>query len=162
DSVPQGVVTLLLTDIESSVELWDRHAEAMSKALVRHEAVIAEVVGAHDGHLLKSRGEGDATFSVFAKPTDAVIAAVALQRRLGREAWPGRLALKTRVAVHTGEAQFRDGDYFGSAVNRAARIRAVAEGGETLISRTVHDLVVDALPTEISLREVGVRAMKGL
>jgi predicted ATPase/DNA-binding SARP family transcriptional activator len=162
DPLPDGVVTFFLTDIVGSTELWDRYPEAMAKALVRHEDVIADVVRVHTGRLLKSRGEGDATLSVFARTTDAVAAAVALQRRLGNEAWPGGLELATRVALHTGEAHLRNGDYYGGTVNRAARIRGLATGGQVLVSRAVHDLVVDVADADIHLVALGEHEMKGL
>jgi predicted ATPase/DNA-binding SARP family transcriptional activator len=162
EPLPDGVVTFLLTDIEGSSTLWDEQPDQMAKALVRHEDVVADVVQAHDGRLLKSRGEGDATLSVFLKATDAVAAAVALQRRLQNEPWPGGLNLATRVALHTGEARLRDGDYYGGTVNRAARIRGLAAGGQVLMSRAVHDLVVDVLTADLELIAFGEHAMKGL
>jgi predicted ATPase/DNA-binding SARP family transcriptional activator len=162
DPLPRGVVTFLLTDIEASTILWDEHPAEMAKALVRHEDVIRDIVDANEGRLLKSRGEGDATLSVFARATDAMRAAVALQRRLEREAWPPGLVLRTRVAVHTGEAQLRDGDYYGGTLNRAARMRSLAAGGEILLSRATHDVVVDALADEVVLVDIGNRPLKGL
>jgi predicted ATPase/class 3 adenylate cyclase len=162
EPLPDGVVTLFLTDIAGSTELWDRHPDDMAKALVRHEDLIAHVVADHNGRLLKTRGEGDSTLSVFAKATDAVTAAVALQRRLRNEAWPGSLEMPTRVAVHTGEAQLRSGDYYGGTVNRAARIRGLAAGGEVFCSKTSHDVVVDTLAADLELVPVGTHAMKGL
>ena len=161
-TLPEGVVTFLLTDIVSSTQLWDEYPEEMAKALARQEGVIHEVVALHTGHLLKWRGEGDSTLSVFAKATDACAAAVELQRRLGSEVWPGALTLRTRVALHSGEAQVRDGDYYGAVLNRGARIRALAVGGEILLSRTTRDLIADALPAEVSLIDEGERAMRGL
>jgi predicted ATPase/class 3 adenylate cyclase len=162
EALPDGVVTFLLTDIEGSTALWDVHPEEMADALVRHEDVIVEIVDAHDGRLLKSRGEGDATLSVFPKATDAVTAAVALQRRLRSEVWPGDLDLPTRIALHTGEAQLRAGDYFGGTLNRAARIRGLAAGGEILVSRSTHDVVVDVMTADLDLVALGEHEMKGL
>jgi predicted ATPase/class 3 adenylate cyclase len=162
DPWPRGVVTFLLTDIESSTQLWDEHPDDMARALARHEDVIREVVEEHAGRLLKTRGEGDATMSVFERATDAARAAVALQRRVRREAWPNALVLRTRVALHTGEAQLRDGDYFGGTLNRAARIRALASGDEIVMSRATHDLVVDTLPEGVALADLGTRGLRGL
>jgi class 3 adenylate cyclase len=162
DALPEGVVTFLLTDIECSTELWDRHAVEMSGALVQHEEVINGIVGSHRGRLLKSRGEGDATLSVFSVATDAVAAAVALQRTLGGTTWQGGLSLATRVAVHAGEAHLREGDYYGGTLNRAARIRSLAAGGQVLLSRATHDLVVDTLANDLSLVELGAYELRGL
>ncbi len=160
--LPNGVLTFMLTDIEASTELWDRRPHDMAKALVQHENVIEQAVRTNDGHLLKSRGEGDATLSVFARATDALDAAVALQRRLVNEVWPGDLELRTRIALHTGEAQLRNGDYYGGTLNRAVRIRGLASGGEILVSRATRDLVVDVLSEAVELIEAGEHSMKGL
>jgi class 3 adenylate cyclase len=107
--LPEGVVTFLLTDIEGSTPLWETHTAAMTTALARHEALIAEAVASHGGELLKSRGEGDSTLSVFVRATDAVAAALAIQQRLAAAAWPDGIKLPTRVALHSGEAELRDG-----------------------------------------------------
>jgi class 3 adenylate cyclase len=112
-ALPQGVVTFLLTDIEGSSPLWEAHGMAMGSALARHEALIAEAVVSHHGQLIKARGEGDSTLSVFARASDAVEAALAFQLALGAEVWPGGITLPTRAALHTGEAELRDGDYYG-------------------------------------------------
>jgi predicted ATPase/class 3 adenylate cyclase len=161
-SLPTGVVTFLLTDIEGSSRLWDEHADDMAKALARYEDLTEEVIEHHGGRLMKWRGEGDSTMSVFSNATDACAAAVAIQRSLGAEVWPGELTLRTRASVHSGEAQLRDGDYYGGTVNRAARIRGLAVGGETLLSRATHDLVTDALPDDVRLVDVGEHEMSGL
>jgi DNA-binding SARP family transcriptional activator len=162
EPLPDGVVTFLLTDIEGSTGLWDQDPQHMAPALLRHEAVIGDVVHAHDGRLLKSRGEGDATLSAFLKATDAAEAAVEIQRRLQHEPWPGGLDLPTRIALHTGEAELRDGDYYGGTLNRAARIRGLAAGGQVLVSHATHDLVADILPADTQLINLGIRELQGL
>jgi predicted ATPase/class 3 adenylate cyclase len=162
EPLPIGVVTFLLTDIEGSTALWDEYPQHMAQALVRHETVVADIVARHDGRLLKSRGEGDATLSVFLKATDATAAAVAIQRRFQNEPWPGGLDLPTRIALHTGEAHLRDGDYYGGTLNRAARIRGLAGGGQVLVSRATHDLVADTLPADARLIDLGTRELRGL
>jgi len=144
--LPEGVVTFLLTDIEGSTPLWETHTSAMSVALARHEALVTEVVASHGGRLIKSRGEGDSTLSVFVRATDAVAAALALQQVLAGELWPEGIALPTRAALHSGEAELRDGDYYGQTLNRAARLRALAEGGHVLLSQGTTELVTDQLP----------------
>jgi predicted ATPase/class 3 adenylate cyclase len=162
DPLPSGIVTFLLTDIEGSTALWDLHPAEMAEALMSHEDLMAEVVHGHTGRLLKSRGEGDATLSVFARATDAVAAAIAVQRRLLTEEWPGDLDLSTRVALHTGEAQLRDGDYFGGTLNRAARIRSIAAGGEVLLSQSTYDVVVDSAWADVGFVKLGEHEMTGL
>lgn len=160
--LPEGVITLLLTDVEGSTRAWEAHSEAMSAALARHDALVVEVVYAHRGLLIKSRGEGDATFSVFRRATDAALAAVVLQRTITAEPWPDPIQLSVRVAIHTGEAQLRDGDYFGTTVNRAARLRAVARGGEILCSQATAGVIADALPPGATLADLGAKALKDL
>ena len=160
--LPQGVLTFLLTDIEASTPLWERHGASMGTALALHQALIARTVAAHDGRLIKRQGEGDSTLSVFVRASDAVAAAVTLQRALYRERWPGVIALPTRAALHTGEAELRDGDYFGPALNRAARLRSLGRGGQILLSRATAELVADQLPEGAGLADVGSHLLKGL
>jgi DNA-binding SARP family transcriptional activator len=160
--LPEGVVTFLLTDIEGSTTLWDHDPDAMSLAIARHEELISRTVREHGGWIVKSRGEGDSTLSVFPRASDAAAAAFALQRELFTAEWPGGLRLATRLALHTGEAHLREGDYYGGTLNRAARIRALASGGQAVCSRPTRDLIADTLPDEVQLIELGTHALRGL
>jgi class 3 adenylate cyclase len=160
--LPHGVVTFLLTDIEGSTPLWEAHRTTMGAALARHEVLVAEAVASHGGQLIKARGEGDSTLSVFRRASDAVAAALRLQRVLVVEAWPNGIALPTRVAVHSGQAELREGDYYGQTLNRAARLRSLARGGQILLSRAAADLVADELPDGAELADVGGHRLKGL
>ncbi len=126
EALPSGTVTFVLTDVVSSTRLWQDAPEEMDAAIRRHVEVIATAVVARGGTVLKSRGEGDSTFCVFGRATDAVVAAHDAQVALRRERWPGGVPLSVRLAVHTGEAVERDGDYLGPVVNRAARLRSIA------------------------------------
>jgi class 3 adenylate cyclase len=161
-ALPTGIVTFLLTDLEDSTRLWDRHPTLMAGCIARHEELVSSAVARAGGVVLKDRGEGDATLSVFARATAAVSAAVELQRLLHDEPWPPDVALRARVAVHTGEAYERDGDYFGPALNRAARLRSLASGGEVVMSRATADLVTDRLPPEVQLADLGHHELRGL
>ena len=161
-TLPTGVVTFLLTDIESSTPLWERDATAMSRALQLHDATIDEAVTAAGGRMLKARGEGDSTFSVFTRPTEAVRAAVAARRALETGDWPPGSRLAVRFAIHVGEVESRDGEYYGTAVNRAARIRGIAAGGQILVSQAVAEVVIDHLPEGVSLAELGEQELRGL
>ena len=161
-SLPTGVVTFLLTDIEGSTELWEAHRGGMSDVLQRHDQLVASVVAERGGHLIKSKGEGDATLSVFRRATDAIAAALALGRGFDDEPWRDGIELRVRMAIHTGEAYERDGDYFGPAINRAARIRSIARGGQFLLSQVAAELVRDGLPTGVSLADLGERSLRGL
>jgi class 3 adenylate cyclase len=120
--LPRGVVTFLLTDIEASTPLWERHGAAMGVALAGHQGLARAVGRARGaGHQAAGRGRLDA---VGVHPGQRRRGrGPDLQRALGRARRPGEIALPTRVALHTGEAELRDGDYFGPALNRAARLR---------------------------------------
>ena len=162
EALPLGTVTFLLTDIVHSTSLWDNHPHEMTRALARHETIIEETVREHGGRLIKSRGEGDATLSVFERATDAISTALDLQGAFRREDWPGGLTLGTRVALHTGEAHLRNRDYYGGAVNRTARIRGLASGGQVLCSQTTASIVADLLDAEVVLEDLGSHALRGL
>jgi predicted ATPase/class 3 adenylate cyclase len=160
--LPTGTITFLFTDIEGSTRLWEQQPEPMRAALARHDALAATLVEAHGGTLVKSRGEGDSLFAVFPRATDALAAAAAFQQALVAEPWPAEVSLRVRIALHTGEADLREGSYYGGEVNRCARLRAVAHGGQVLLSRTTYDLVRDALPEGASLRDLGEQRLRDL
>lgn len=162
EPLPRGSVTFLLTDVEGSTRWWEEDRLAMAGAMARHDEIAAQVVGRHHGQLRKTRGEGDSTFSVFAQPSDAVGAAIDLQRAVGQQRWPGEIHLAVRAVIHTGEAELRDGDYFGPAVNRAARVRSAAHGGQVLVTEATAALVVDGLGSGINLRDLGRHRLKDL
>ncbi|HXY91741.1 MAG TPA: AAA family ATPase, partial [Acidimicrobiia bacterium] len=161
-ALPTGVVTFLLTDIEGSTPLWEAHPKEMAGVIARHHELAAEIAEAHSGRMPRSQGEGDSTLSAFARATDAVSAAIELQRALAAEPWPAGIRLAVRAGLHTGEAQVEQGDYFGAALSRAARIRALGRGGQVMVSQTTAELVADQLPPDVRLREVGRFALAGL
>ena len=154
--------TFLLTDIVDSVSLWERDPAGMSEAVARHDALVHDAVGASGGELVRSKGEGDSTFSVFDHPAKAVAAAVAIQEAVGGEMWPTAVPLRVRAGVHTGDAEPRDGDWYGPAVNRAARLRALADGQETLVSGVTAGLVADQLLKPVRLLYRGRRILRGI
>jgi class 3 adenylate cyclase len=160
--LPTGTVTFLFTDIEGSTRLWEQHPEAMEAALARHDALAATVIQQHDGILVKHRGEGDSLFAVFARAADAVTGAAMLQQVLNAEPWPAETPLRVRMALHTGDAALRERDYFGAAVNRCARLRAVAHGGQLLLSAATQELVRDSLPEGVSFRDLGEHRLRDL
>src|SRR5215212_6065389 len=161
-SLPTGVVSFLLTDIEGSATLWERAPDAMSGVIERHDELIERAVGAAGGVVLKARGEGDSSFCVFTKTSAAVAAALAIRDAVESESWPGGLELPIRMAIHTGEAHERDGDYLGPTVNRAARLRGRADSGQILLSEPVAALVRDDLPEGWDLVELGEQSLRGL
>ncbi len=155
-------VTFLLTDVEGSTAAWEADPDAMAAALARHDELVEQVVTSRGGRLVKTRGEGDATFSVFERPSAAAAAALELQDAITHEPWTLQDPMRIRIALHTGEVELRDGDYFGRAVNRAARLRSLAEGGQTLCSGATAELVVDSLPEDVVLTDLGMRQLRNL
>ncbi len=160
--LPTGTVTFLFTDVEGSTRLWEAHPGAIRAALARHDALIEQAVERHGGRGVRPRGAGDSRFAVFARATDAVASAAAIQGALHAEPWPPETPLRVRLALHTGEADLRAGDYYGSAVNRAARLRGIAHGGQALLSQAVYDLVRDALPVGVAVRDLGEHRLSDL
>jgi predicted ATPase/class 3 adenylate cyclase len=152
--------TFLFTDIERSSELWETHPQAMGRALAQHDALLRSVFQAHEGHIFKT--VGDAFCVAYAITGDAVTAAVETQRALSAAAWEETGPLRVRMAIHQGEAELRDNDYFGPTLNRVARILSVGHGGQTLLSHVAADNVRESLPSEISLRDLGERRLKDL
>lgn len=161
-NLPSGMLTFLFTDIEGSTVLWEQHPEQARTALKRHDEIVEDVVSRHNGVLVRPRGEGDSRFAVFARATDAVLGAAALQKALHTEPWQTPAPLRVRMALHTGEADLRDSDYYGSVVNRCARLRSAAYGGQTLLSGVTYNLVFDVLPSGLELRDLGEHSLKDL
>ncbi len=154
--------TFLLTDIVGSVSLWERDPAAMSEATARHEAIIQACVMAHGGELVRTKGEGDSTFSVFADPSAALAAAAGIQQAITCEPWPPTTSLQVRAGVHSGGAEPRDGDWYGPVVNRAARLRGLADAGQTLVSGVTAGLVADQMPTATRVLYRGRRLLRGI
>ena len=161
-TLPTGTVTFLFTDIEGSTPLWEQHPDEMSAALVRHDVLIEESVTSHNGLVVRPRGEGDSRFAVFSRAIDAVEAAVVIQKVLTIEPWSTPTPLRVRLALHTGSADLRAGDYYGSAVNRCARLRSAAHGGQTLVSSATYSLVRDFPLSDVELRDLGEHRLKDL
>jgi class 3 adenylate cyclase len=159
-TLPTGTVTFLFTDVEGSTRLWEQHPDAARAALVEHDALIELLTEQHGGCLVRPRGEGDSRFAVFARASDAVAAAAAIQRALHETSWPTPTPLRVRMALHTGEADLREGDYYGSAVNRCARLRAIAHGGQTLLSGVTAGLVGTTPPGGAELRSLGLHRLR--
>jgi len=132
--LPDGIVTFLFTDVEGSTRAWEESPELMAQALEQHDLAINGAVGEHNGVPVKARGEGDSWFVVFGSALDAVAGAAELQRRLSNVDWVTSPGLVVRVSLHTGVADLRMGDYYGPTVNRAARLRSIAHGGQTILS----------------------------
>ncbi len=141
---PSGTVTLLMTDIEGSTRLWEEHPESMSAALRRHDELMRTTIEGAGGYVFKE--VGDSFCAAFATASDAVRAASAAQKTLGAEVWPKPIEIRVRIALHTGSCEERNGDFFGPAVNRVARLEAVAHGGQVLVSGATAQLLSDTFP----------------
>jgi class 3 adenylate cyclase len=152
-----GTVTFLFTDIEGSTRLWQADEAAMRSALSHHDQLLRKVVAEHDGRVFSAMGDGVA--AAFGSASEAVAAALAAQRSLEAEAWPTATPLRVRMGLHTGEAEWRDGDYFGTAVNRAARLTAVGHGGQVLCSSATAELVGEA---QLTLTDLGEHRLRDL
>jgi len=161
-TLPTGAMTFCMSDIEGSTGLWESQPGAMAKSLVRHDELIAGVVEAHGGRFLKSMGEGDSTVSVFASAPHAVRAAIDATRALADEPWPDGAPIRARFGLHTGEAQRREGVYFGTTVNLAGRVRGEAAGGEILLSETTAALARRDLPAGYTVVDLGPHTLKGI
>lgn len=160
-SLPDGIVTFLMTDVVESTPLWLSSRAAMYQAMRQHDALLATAIESNGGIVLKERGEGDSFFAVFLRATDAVIAAVEAQQALMSANWPEGLPLRVRMAVLTGEADAADRDYRSPAVNRCAKLRRRAVGGQILVSETTYSIVADILRDDIRLVSVGKRHLEG-
>lgn len=153
--LPHGTVTFLMTDVESSTELWHRHGARMDDALVSLDRDIRDAVALHGGVVIKARGEGDSHFAAFHQATGAIGAAIDLQRGRAEVAWP-----RVRIALHTGEIEPRDVDYLGELVNRTARLRGAAHGGQIICSRVVAELAAEL--DKVDLRSLGTHRVRDI
>jgi predicted ATPase/class 3 adenylate cyclase/tetratricopeptide (TPR) repeat protein len=158
--LPTGTVTFLFTDLEVSTRLWDQEPDAMRAALVRHDAILRDAVALHGGQVVKGRGDG--VHAVFATADGAIGAAIDAQAAMGAESWAVSEPLRVRIGIHSGAAELRGGDYFGSAVNRAARLEAVANGGQIVCSQATADLVRDSLPASVEVVDLGEHTLRDL
>jgi predicted ATPase/class 3 adenylate cyclase/DNA-binding NarL/FixJ family response regulator len=150
---PSGTVTFLLTDIEDSTRLWESNPANMAEAVRVYDAIVRSMIERHGGHVFATGG--DRFSAAFSSAVDAVTAAVELQREIrGHEA----TTFTVRMALHTGEATERDRNYYGTELNRAARLMALAHGGQVLVSDTAEILV----RSRVALRPLGDYLLRGL
>lgn len=159
-SLPTGTVTFLFSDIEGSTERWERDRAAMQEAVRLHDRLMREAIAAHDGHVFKTIG--DAFCAAFATPESAVRAALDAQVALAAADFSAVGGLRVRIAVNTGTADERDGDYFGPTVNRVARLTSSGHGGQVLLSDATHALVQNELPRATRFSDLGSHRFKDL
>ena len=177
NNLPSGTVTFLFTDIEDSTFLWEQYPEAMKSALAKHDSILKDAIESNRGHIIKTTGDG--VHAVFSTALDALNTAITSQRNLHSlilddnvvSIHPAtntqgysttNLQLKSRMGLHTGEAELRDNDYFGQTLNRAARIMSAGHGGQILISDVTAQVVREHLPEGLSLLDLGEHHLKGL
>src|SRR5690348_3924866 len=134
----------------------------MREALPRHDSLVNACVRRLNGRVVKSKGEGDSVFAVFQHARDAVTAALVIQGALSGERWPTSRPIRVRMAIHTGQVELREGDYYGPTVNRCARLRALGKGGQVLVSSATARLTQGQLPAGASLKDLGSHELKDL
>ncbi len=156
--LPTGTVTFLFSDIQDSTRLWEQFPQAMQPALASHDALLKDAITSNLGHVVKTTGDG--AMAVFTTAQDGLNAAIAAQR--GLQAVTQEPHIHVRMSLHTAEAELRAGDYYGQAVNRAARLMSVGHGGQVLLSGTTAQVLRDQLPEGASLLDLGEHALKGL
>jgi len=157
---PSGTLTFLFTDIEASTQRWEQQTEAMATALARHYVLVREAIDAQGGLVVKSTGDG--VLAAFTDAAHALATALAAQRALVAEAWDTPEPIRVRMALHTGTAELREGDYYGLPLNRAARLLAAGHGGQILLSLATAELVREALPADVELGDLGTHRLKDL
>jgi len=157
--MPSGTVAFLFTDIEGSTARWETDPIGMRAALASHDELLKSVVETHGGVMFASMGDGIG--AAFRRAGDAVAAAVEVQRLLTRHSsYDGGRALRIRMGIHTGEAEERDGNYYGPTVNRAARLMGVAHGGQIVVSEVTAALLPAGMAVE--LRDLGMQRLAGI
>jgi predicted ATPase/class 3 adenylate cyclase/DNA-binding CsgD family transcriptional regulator len=158
--LPSGTVTFLFSDLEGSTRLLERVGERYARILADYRRLLRSAVEAHGGSEVDTQGDG--VFAVFPRARDALLAAIAAQRVLLEHRWPAEEAVRARMGIHTGEPLSAEMGYVGMDVHRAARISAVAHGGQVVISETTRTLIETDLPEEITLLDLGDHVLKDL
>jgi class 3 adenylate cyclase len=154
------VEVFLFTDIEGSTRLWADHPGQMGAALAQHDAVVARAVSEAGGRVFKHTGDGACV--VFPSVWQALAAALAVQRGLAAQDWGPVGTVGAPMAVHAGEAEERDGDWFGPALNRTARLLGIGHGGQVLVSGAAHELATDSLSEALSFADLGLHRLRDL
>jgi class 3 adenylate cyclase len=160
-TLPDGIVTFLMTDVVESTALWIQGRVQMYSVMRRHDQLLTAAIESNGGIVLKERGEGDSFFAVFLRATDAVIAALDAQKAILAEPWRDEIRISVRMAVLTGEADAQDRDYRSPAVNRCAKLRRRAVGNQVLVSESTYSIVADILRDDVRLVSIGKRRLEG-
>ncbi|HEY4607432.1 MAG TPA: adenylate/guanylate cyclase domain-containing protein [Acidimicrobiia bacterium] len=152
--------SFLFTDIETSTRLWEEQPDDMAVALAQHDAIINRAVQEAGGMVVKTTGDG--FIAVFDSVVNAIVSTIHAQLELGAGEWGATGPLRVRMGIHAGDTESRDGDYFGPAMNRAARIMSAGHGGQVLLSEIAARLADGNLPPSSSLRDLGRHRLKDL
>lgn len=155
-----ATLTFVFTDVVGSTRLWEEHPVEMGRAMERHDAVATSVMAEHSVLSLKNTGDG--FMGVFGSAFHAVLAAIELQKTLVAEDWSGGVRPEVRIGIHTGAATVRHGDFFGSTVNRAARVEEVAHGGQVIMSQSTAELAAEHLGPDVHMIDLGTRRLRDL
>ena len=160
--LPSGTVTFLFTDIEGSTQHWEKHPHEMKSALAKHDAILKASIESNHGIVIKTTGDG--FHAVFETAIDAILAAIQAQSELhSLFGVPSEIiCIKARMGIHTGEAELRNGDYYGQPLNRAARLMSVAHGEQILLSAVTCELAREQLPGDDFLSDLGEHTLKDL
>ena len=157
--LPTGTLTFLFTDIEGSTRRWEQHPIAMRLAVATHDGILRQAIESNGGVVFKTGG--DAFYAVFVSATDAVRAAFVAQKAIESMQWGEVGPLRVRIALHTGIAELRGGDYFGAALNRVSRLLSSGSGGQVLLTGATESLIQD-LPFGASLKDMGKHKLRDL
>ena len=160
--LPEGTLTFVFTDLEGSTKAWEASPPAMRAAMAQHDGIVAGCLERHRGIDVRSGRAGDSTVAVFRSAADAAAYALELQREFAQAPWPAGTQLKIRVALHTGEAELREGQYLGQPLNRCARLLATGHGGQILLTQATEELLIDEIPARASIRDLGFHRLKDL
>jgi class 3 adenylate cyclase len=158
--IPTGTVTFLFTDVEASTRRWEDHPNDMKGAMATHDDIVRSSIEEKGGHVFTTAG--DAFCAAFSSPNGAVDAAIEAQLKLEGEAWGAVAPFRVRMALHTGNADERDGDYFGPPLNRCARLLATGHGGQIIVSSATAQLLKDDAPSGVRFEDLGAHELKDL
>ncbi|MEO5986448.1 MAG: adenylate/guanylate cyclase domain-containing protein [Candidatus Limnocylindria bacterium] len=156
--LPTGQLTLLFADIENSSQLVADLGDAYRPLLSAARRLERTAIRRANGFEVDARA--DEFFAVFVHAPDALAAAIAIQRAFGSYAWPDRTAVRVRIGMHTGRPTLVDGGYQGISVNAGARLCSCGHGGQILLSRTTHSVLVDSVP--VDFRHLGTHRLRGI
>jgi len=161
-NLPSGTVTFLFTDIEGSTKLWEQYPEEMKTSLAKHDSILKAAIESNHGYIIKTTGDG--VHAVFTTAFDAIKSSLDAQREFQTSEFlkNSEISIHVRMGLHTGEAELRDGDYYGQTLNRAARIMSAGHGGQILISDVTGQVAREHLPADVALLELGEHHLKGL